>query len=413
MILILAALLATFPASQAEGWYTLLQGSYQLGCSADYLLSGEKDNGILIKGLPLVAIGTIPSLPWPDAQTFDPLKSGLWGGGRWNTSVEGRTLQDSLSISRIGLIQNTLDHSRYIFQLDRPLPWGTSGNFQILRDDSVSMYSAVLEREPFNMRTMSWEGNKYGWGSWTSWTSQRLYARAGFARLSAGDRRPEVLAGATGDISLARFEIAAAAACIDSTAQGRGIAGISSSLGPAQLSGFFEYNNEGEGFWGGIIFPAGTVEFSAAFSRPAGDELFQTIAVRHRNFNLVGRISNETAVAADAEMAKGFFRGKGAAMWNFDRDSLSVSTWTLLGVDWYRGRFEAGPRITAGMASSGEWNEVMDVLLGFTLASFSFATAVEDITHETERNWSFGITWNFTDQPPVTPEGETENRNGN
>lgn len=413
MILILAAILTLFPAPEAEGWYTLLQGRYQLGCSADYLLSCEDENGVLVKGLPLVAIGTIPELPWPDAQAVDPLQSGLWGGGRWNTSVEGRTFQDSLSISRIGLIQNTRDHGRSVFHLDRPLPWRTSGNFQILREDSVSMYSAVMERESFSIRTMSWEGNSYGWGSWSGWSSQHLYARAGFARLYAGDRRPEVLAAASGDVSSMGFEIGAAGAYIDSVIQVRGVAGISSRLGPAHVSGFFEYNPDGESFWGGVVLPAGAVELSAALSRPAGDELFQTVAVRHPNFNLLGRFINETAVAADAETAKGFFRGKGAACWNFDRDSLSVSTWVLLGVDWYRGRFEAGPRITAGMTSSGEWDEALDVLMGFTLVSFSFASAIENITRETERSWSFGITWNFTDQPPVTPEGETEGRHGN
>ncbi len=413
MILIIAAFLATFPTPEAEGWYTLLQGSYQQGCSADFLLSGENDSGILVKGLPLIATGVIPSLPWPDAKTVDPLESGLWGGGRWNTCVEERSFQDSLSISRIGLIQNTRDHGRSVIQLDRPLPWGTSGNFQILRDDSVSMYSAAIEREPFNMRTMSWEGDSYGWGSWTGWSSKHLYARAGFARLSVGDRRPEVLAGASGDLSSLGFEIGAAGAYIDSVVQGRGVAGISSSVGSAKASGYFEYNNDGEGFWGGVILPAGAVELSTALSRPVGDELFQTVAVRHPNFNLVGRFLNETAAAADAEMARGFFRGKGAACWNFDRDSLSVTAWTLLGVDWYRGRFEAGPRVTAGLDSTGEWDETVDVLLGFTLASFSLASAIENITSETERSWSFGITWNFTDQPPVKPEGDEENRSGN
>lgn len=413
MILLIAAALAVFPDSRTEDWYTMLQGSYQLGCSADYLLAGENENGVLSEGLPLVAIGVIPELPWPEADTVDPLRSGLWGGGRWNTSVDERVFQDSMSISKIGLIQNTRDHSRYIFLLDRPLPLDASGNFQMLRDDSLKLFSAVMERGFFNNRTISWEGHNYGWGTWTGWSSQHLYARTGFTRLFTGDRRPEMIAGANADISSMIFEIGAAAAYVDSTFQGRGVAGLSRSLGPARVSGYFEYNNDAEGFWGGIIFPAGVVEVSAAVSRPSGDDLFQTVAVRHPNFNLVGRFSNETAVAADAEMAEGFFRGKGAACWNFDRDSISISAWMLLGVDWYKGRFEAGPRISAESDSTGSLNETADILIGFTLESFSFSTAVEDITHETARSWSFGITWAFTDQPPVKPEGDEENRSGN
>jgi len=174
-----------------------------------------------------------------------------------------------------------------------------------------------------------------------------------------------------------------------------------------------EYTEDGEGLWGGLVLPAGVFQFSTVLSRPSGDELFQTIAVRHPHFNVIGRFLEETAVAVDAEMAKGFFRGKGAACWNFESDSLSATAWMLLGVDWYRGRFEAGPRASAGLDSHGNWDETVDVLLGFTLASFSFATAVEDISHQTERSWSFGITWVFTDQPPVTPAGETESRDGN
>ena len=409
MILLMVAAVAAFPSSQAEGWYTLLQGNYIQGCSADYLLAGE-NNGLLTKGLPVVALGDLPDLPWPDAETSDPLASGMWGGGRWNTAIEGRDFQDSLSISRIGLIQNTRDHSRYVFQLDRPLPWKTSGNFQMLRDDSQRLFSAVLERGQLNMRTMSWEADSYGWGSWTGWTAEHIYTRAGFTRLDPGDRRPELLAGVRTGVSSVTMEVGGAAAYIDSVVQGRGVAGVSSKLGSFMASGFFEYNNQGEGYWGGFTLPAGDIEMSAALSSPAGEELFQTVALRHEVFNLVARFSQETAVAADVEIGRGFFRGKGAASWNFDRDSLSTSAWLLLGVDWYRGRFEAGPRVSAELDSSGIWNETVDMLIGFTLTSFSLASAVEDITHEAERNWSFGITWNFTDQSPIQPEGETEGR---
>ena len=411
MILILAAL-SLFPTTQTEDWYSLLQSRYQLGCSADFLISSGIETGVLAGDLPVVAIGSTPVLPWPDAHTADPLNSGIWGGGRWNTRVVERAFQDSSSISKIGLIQNTLDHSRYIFQLDRPLPWRMSGNFQILREDSVQLTEAVLERGPFNMRTMSWEGMGYGWGSWTGWKSPQLYARAGYSRLTPGDRRPELLAGFMADLASFSFEIGAAGSYVDSTLQGRGVAGISTYLGNAHASGYFEYNDDGESLWGGIKLPAGSFEFSAALSSPAGDELFHTLAVRHPDFNIVARFFNETAVAADAQVAKGFFRGKGAACWNFQDDILSTTSWMLLGVNWYRARIETGPRFTAVMDSTGTWVETIDLLLGFTLASFSLESAVEDITQDADRSWSFGITWAFTDEPPVTPVEETEGERG-
>ena len=411
MILILAAI-ALFPTSQTEDWYSLMQNRYQLGCSADFLLSGENETGILAGELPMVAIGSPPLLPWPEAHTVDPLRSGIWGGGRWNTRVVDRASQDSTSISKIGLIQNTMDHSRYIFQLDRPLPWKMTGNFQILREDSVRLVETVLERGSFNMRTMSWEGMDYGWGSWTGWESSQAYARLGYSRLTPGDRRPEILAGATVNLSSLTLEIGAAGSYVDSTVQGRGVAGISTDLGNAHVSGFFEYNEDGESMWGGVRLPAGSFEFSAALSSPSGDELFHTLAVRHPHFNIVARFLDETAVAADAQVAKGFFRGKGAACWNFENELLSTTSWMLLGVNWYRARIEAGPRVNATIDSVGTWEETIDVILGFTLASFSIESAIEDITNDIDRSWSFGITWAFTDEPPVTPIEETEGERG-
>jgi len=411
LILLAAAVLGLFPEGYTSEWYTLLQNRYLNGCSANYLVAGE--SGVLAGDLPMVAIGSLPEIPWSDSYMVDPLTSGIWGGGRWNISVKDRSFQDSLSISRIGLVQNTEDHSRYIFRLDRPLPWGTSGNFEILREDTLPLFSAVLSRGRLNMRTMSWEGRNYGWGSVAGWTSPHLYARTGFFRLNPGDRRPEILAGGSTELSPFTFEAGAAASLVDSTVQSRAVAGISSSVGDASVAGYFEYTDDGEGFWGGVSVPLGGTELSAAVSRPAGDQLFQMVALRHPRFNIVGRFDDEIVAAADAEAAIGFFRGKAAASWNFTADSLGVVTWILLGRDWYRGRFEAGPRITAGMNSTGEFSETLDAVLGFTLVTFSLSTAVEDITDAANRSWSFGITWSYTDQPPVTPVGETEGGRGN
>jgi len=411
LILLAVAVLSLFPEGYASEWYTLLQSRYLNGCSADYLVAGE--SGVLAGNLPMIAIGSLPDIPWSDAHLADPLASGIWGGGRWNTSAGDRCFQDSLSISRIGLVQNSKDHSRYVFRLDRPLPWKTSGNFEILREDTLRLFSAVLNRGSLKMRTMSWEGRDYGWASMIGWESQHLYARTGFSRLSHGDRRPELLAGGSAGLSLFTFEAGAAASWVDSTVQSRAVAGVSSSVGNARVSGYFEYTDDGEGYWGGVALPIGRVDLSAAVSKPAGDEFFQMVALRHSGFNLVGRFDNEIIAAADAEVAVGFFRGKAAASWNFATDSLNATSWILLGTDWYRGRFEAGPRITAGVNSTGEFTETLDALLGFTLVTFSVSAAVEDLTDEMRRNWSFGITWSYTDQPPVTPVGETAGDRGN
>ncbi len=294
-LLLILTIFATFPSQEAEGWYTLLQRSYQLGCSADYLISGESDKGLLVEDLPFVSIGSLPALPWTEAHTTDPLRSGLWGGGRWNTSISERTFHDSVSVSKIGLIQNTMDHSRYIFQLDRPLPWTSSGNFQMLRDDSLSIFSAILKRQSFSLRTVSWEGNSYGWGSLANWSSPHLYTRVGFSRLSVGDRRPEILEGIRGSTGSLDLDLGIAAAEVDSVIQGRGVAGVSTHLGGTKIVAYFEYNDYGEAFWGGVTHSLGEIEFSAGVSKPVDSEVFELLAVRHPQFNFVGRFSDEAS----------------------------------------------------------------------------------------------------------------------
>ncbi len=410
-MILLIALISLFPQEETENWPTLLQRSYQLGCSADYLISRNTETGSLIEGLPFVAVGEMPLIPWTEVEMRDPQQGGLWGRGIWNVNFLERPFQDSLSLSKIGLIQNTKDHSRYLFQLDRPLPGYSSGNFQIMRDDSIAIYSSLLRRKNINFRIQSWEGTNYGWGSWGGWSSDNFMVRAGFSRLSHSDRRPELLASANRDISVFDLSLGGALAKVDSTLQGRGVAGLSAVLGSSTIASYFEYSDSGEAYWGGLEHSIDDIVFAGAFSNPSSEDMFQTISIRHPDFNIVSRFSANTSLAADISYGYNFVRGKSAVCWNFDTDSLSSSSWLLLGIDWYKSRFEAGPRFACGVDSTGALDETLDILVGFSLATFSFNAAVEHLTHDIDRNWSFGITWFFTDQAAVTPideEGERD-----
>jgi hypothetical protein len=152
------------------------------------------------------------------------------------------------------------------------------------------------------------------------------------------------------------------------------------------------------------------VEYSAVYSDPGEGDTFQLLSLRHRNLTVLARFSNMTAAAADFQISRGILRGKAAGCWFFQSDSLALNCHALLGLDWYRGRIEAGPRFTGSMDSTNNWSGKLDAIAGFTLLPFSIGMGVEDITGETERSWSFGITWAFTDRPPVTPEGEGSGR---
>ncbi len=403
-------ILLSFPVQDASDWYALLQNRFLHESSADYLISGSSGQ-VLDDGLPLAGIGSVPAdLSWPDAEITDPLQSGIWGGGKWNTSVTHGYLQDTLSLSRIGLIQNTGDHSRYSFELDRPLPWGMAGNFDLTRDDSVSLAMGLLSRGPFSLKGASWESGGHGWGTWGLWNGGPAYLRAGFSRLYEDDRRPELLTGVSSALGGTILELGAAAARVDSSFEYRTAGGISFSPGLFNVSLSGEYREEGPGFWGGVTWDPGQVSLSVFHSTPVEGDPFQGISFRGGNFNLLGRIGDDPAAAADWTLEAWLLRGKAAAAWLFDGDSLAVNCRVLLGRNWYRGRVEAGPRFTGSMNDSGEWTGTVDALLGFTLLPFSIGAAIEDITDDQGRTWSFGITWAFTDGPPAVPEGEEDGR---
>lgn len=411
MIILLAVLAA--PIQNASDWYALLQTRHTWECSADFLISGGI-SPVMAGGLPLGASGSLPpDLPWPDASVTDPLESGVWGGGRWNTSLVRDETQDSLSLSKIGLIQNTRDRSRYSFELDRPLPWSIGGNFYMTRDDTVSLHSALLTRGGLNLRLTGWEGSRYGWGAWTGWESENFYARTGFSRLYADDRRPEALLGYKTSMGALSAEIGGAASYSDSVGEFKGVSGLSLPLGNCTITAAGDVTGDETGFWGGISFFIGEMLFSALHSRPGGEKSFQEVSVRHSDFTLIGMYREELSLAADAEASLGAIRGKAAAVWFTETDSLELNCHALLGYSWYRARLEAGPRVTATMDSSGEWQSVIDCVAGFTLRPFSLAAGIENITDSSSRSWSFGITWAFTDRPPEVPEGEESGRGRN
>ncbi len=402
--------LVAAPVQDASDWYTLLQTRHGWECSADFIISGGSAP-VVSNGLPVTAFGSLPpDLPWPDASVSDPLESGLWGGGRWCTDFSDAEMQDSVSLSRIGLIQNTMDHSRYSFELSRPLPAGISGNFEMIRDDSVALQSVLMKRGNLNLRISGWDGNDYGWGAWTGWNTSEYYARAGFTRLSPGDRRPELLGGLVRTLGPLKAEVGAAAVYSDSAMEYRGAGELTLPAGDFKFIAAGDITGDQTGFWGGISWNPGDVSFSAVYSNPEGYDPFQAVSIRHESFNITARFMEDPAVAADVQASLGILRGKAAAGWFFDSDSLDLNCYLLMGYDWYRGRLEAGPRLCSTVDSAGDWESALDGVIGFTLLPFSIAAGMEDITDPYERSWSFGITWAFTDRPPQEPEGDEGGR---
>ncbi|PIE51254.1 hypothetical protein CSA37_12650 [Candidatus Fermentibacteria bacterium] len=409
MILLFYTLIALMPEGITADWFAMLQTEHTLRCSADYLLS--ENGGFLLRDRqPLAAVGSVPSdLPWRNGVVKDPLQSGIWGGGSWNTTTETGPFPDSLSFSRIGLIQNTNNRSRYFFELDRPLPGSTSGSFFIRRNDTLSVHSASLLSGNFLFNGTSWEGNRYGWGTWASWSPGSFSARAGFSRLNPGDRRPEMLAEYCAKAGSMEISAGLAGAYADSAFEYRAAGGLRLTAGNFTFSINSNIQNEEPGFWGGFTWAAGGLLFSALHSSPSEGQYFQSLAIRHEHFNIVSRLSHEPAVAADLKISQGIFRGKAAACWGFENDSLDLNCHGLLGLDWFKGRLEAGPRFNGTMDKDGNWAGTADAVMGFTLLPFSISAGMEDITSSLDRSWSFGITWAFTDIPPQVSE---EDHNG-
>ena len=95
----------------------------------------------------------------------------------------------------------------------------------------------------------------------------------------------------------------------------------------------------------------------------------------------------------------------------WESDSVRVAGLVLPSIRYWNARISAGARCDLLWSAGNGWRGTVDVLSTFTLGRFAFVFSVENIDDDYRRNWTYGLTWEFTDKPPVIPT-EEESRGG-
>jgi hypothetical protein len=401
--LVLLSGLEPYPS---ENWYTLLQEHWEWSATASFMVSGGYE-AVLLDGMPLVPFGEAPVPPagsGTHAGISDPLSGGLWSRGGWSLSSVSPAISESLLESGFTLLQNTEERGRYSIYLRRRLPGAVLGSAAASRGDSAGVSMIRLERNPLGVRGLFWNRG-YSLQGGYSQGGGRVFG--GFSRLSPGDRRPSVIGEFITYSERVSGGVGAGAAWSDPDLHWRGTAMASLALNHFILSLHGDLSDSAHVVWGGIGLPGA---FSAGFTLPDSGSVGGFVHGSYGPLGFAARFKDRNRAALSIGGASGFLRGMGAACWDFDRDSLSVTTWLLPGMDWYRARIEAGLRVSAGMDSGEDWTGSFDALAGFTLRTFNFALALEDFTSNLTRSWTFGVTWSFSDNPPLRKEDEDRQR---
>lgn len=400
-MLVLFTITGGYPS---EDWYMLLQNRWEWSSTAPFLASGVVGD-VLLDGMPLVPFGVSPVPPASSRLSTvvaDPLESGLWSGGRWCLRAESPQIPDSVLESGISLLQNTEQRSRYGIFLRRKLPGSVAGAFSSSRDDSAGVSLLRLERNPFSVRGLFW---KSGYSLQGGYAGGPIRVAGGFSRLGHGDRRPTILGEFTTYPGRVFLAAGLGAAWTDPEVYWRGAIMTGVSIDRVILTLHGDITDSSNVVSAGLSLPGA---LSAGVSMPDSGAAGGFMTGGIGAMQLSARVGDANRTALSMGVRNGFVRGMGAASWDFDTDSLSLCAWALPGLNWYRARIEAGARVAAGMDSAGEWRGALDALAGFTLRTFSFALALEDVTTPENRSWTFGVTWSFSDSPPDLPEEEEE-----
>lgn len=390
----------------SEDWYRLLQYRWEWNATPPFMVSGGFDQ-VLHHGLPLVPFGEAPVLPGPSRAVTaveNPLGGGLWSRGGWSLSTRSPEIPDSLLESGFTILQNTEFQSRYSVYLRRRLPGSILGGLSSSRGDSSGVSHIHLERGGLDTRGLFWNR---GYSLQAGFRYRAARSAGGFSRLHPGDRRPWLISEISTLTGGFRFAAGAGTAWSDPDLLWRGAAMASAGAGPLIFSLHGDISESGHVVWGGLSLPGGA---AAGVVLPDSGRTGAFLQATRKWGEMALRFNDVNRVAVSLAGPERLFRGMGAACWDFDRDSLALTAWALPGFDWYRARIEGGLRATAEKGWEEPWTGTLDALAGFTLRTFSFALALENITSDPGRSWTFGVTWSFTDDPPAIREDEEQRR---
>jgi hypothetical protein len=416
-LIIILSLIASreFPT---EPW-DLMETSSTFFWSSGTAMGGRTT--LLFDGEPVVLLGDPGLPPWDSfagVTQYNPLEGGLWSSCRWSLDFKLPEIPDSTYESKVGLLENTSGRNGYTGFLRRPLPGGLLLGLSIGREDTFSSQRVrlLLGRLDFTARLRQGDADRYMLS--TGWSDGNgLRIRSGFARMYHGGRQLELFGSMLLGSEVLSFEAGIGGSWLsDSLLHGelhvlsRMRPGVFTLTGRADLT-----DNDGEfnlGGAGGCMVHLGPLELQTGVYAAPGDDpaLLLQADAGPATARLV--LDGKT-VAAGGDLcfsvinllAKGSFTA-------WESDSAAVAGLLLPSVRYWNAWIRAGARCDLRWAEGVGWEGSVDILSAFTLGRFAMLFAVENVDDDLERNWTYGISWEFTDRPPSVDTGEEDDRGG-
>ena len=367
-------------------------------------------------GTPLIVLGDEPIPGWGSfdgVELKSPLEAGVWGRGGWELDFTSPEIPDSSFSTGVGLLENTASMNRYSAYVRRPIPWGLDLDFSMDRDDTLKNQRVTLGFADLEAGGRAWEDTGNSHTFWLSYSRQDYSGRFSFSRLHQGGRQWEVLGSlqtTAGPIDV--MAGAAGALSDDSVLFGEGHLRLESTISGVRLVARADVQDmQGEVDFGGtagLMTDVGPLRLQAgAMAAPGSDLGFMVIA---------GSGPVEATVVTGPGGFSGGVQALALTRWGLGRagaalrgDTLRFSGMLLPSLPWgANGRIHAGASWELTYESSLEKvYGTADVRSMFTLGSFAFIFAVEDVLDDW-RSYTFGVTWDFSDLPPRRPQDEQE-----
>ncbi len=385
------------------------------GWTAPFLLGSGAVN--LRDGMPLLARYPAIRLPgwgsYSEVRLISPLRAGVWGGGSWALDFASRAVPDSSFRSTVALVQSTAGRNRFAAALARPAPLGLSLDLAASRDDSLLDQRVAVGLGELGFEGTAWQGgDDDSYVLSAGWEPGPVRTRLSFGHLRDGGRLYSLLAdwhGSAGGVGLAA---GAAGTLEDDSVQaaeahllaGLPLGGGAELLlrGDARLGEGVPAHDAGSGGTAGLFGTLGPLDLQvgAAYYEGHGASAMAGCGLGPA-MCWVSLDGDGAAGAVQTDLETGILTAQACAA--FTGDTLRFSGRSLAGLPWgAAGRISAGPSWSATLAD-GEPAGTMDARSLFTLGTFGFIFAVEDVLDDF-RSYSFGAVWSFSDLPPEPAE---------
>ncbi len=366
----------------------------------------EWDTRYVRDGVPVISYGFQPFPGWGSFESLSlrsPLEAGVWGNGCWEMDFTSCTVPDSSFASGVGLIQNTASRNRYSAYLRRPILSLLKLDLCLSREDTLSNQMYTLRSGDYETGGRGWQTTEDGYSFWAGWSPAGSVTRISFAHFHPGGRHWEAIASHRVNISQYDLHAALAASVSDDSifhAEGHlrlefPVSGLKAVIRSDIL------DLEGDVFFGGT---AGILAEPGIFNLEAGIAAVPDSPVRM--IGIAGIDPVEIVLEIDQDGIEGGIQSLINTDYGFlhagasiSEDTVSCSGIILPYLPWgSSGRIHGGVSWELRHADQNT-NGTMDIKSLFTLGRFAFIFALEDVLDDT-RNYSFGVTWTFSDEIP-------------